>query len=98
MPAWLSPMRLIFGPIYERIGRAWRHVQSRLILRLMTIATFDREDALPGSPAPQAEGGVWTTILSLQRSIPGRVTIDAPRVTEHLVRFHKRCSSICIIA
>ena len=47
MPAWLSPMGLIFSPIFEWIGRAGGHVESRLILSLVTIAAFDREDALP---------------------------------------------------
>jgi len=98
MPAWLSLMRLIFSPIYERIRRPWRHVQSRLILRLMTIAAFNREDTMSVGPASQAQGGVWATILALQRSIPRRVTIDTPRMTEYLERFHKGCSGIRIIA
>jgi hypothetical protein len=48
-------MRLIFSPIFEWIGRAGRHVRSRLVLRLVTIAAFDREDAMPVSAPPQTE-------------------------------------------
>jgi hypothetical protein len=73
-------MRLIFSPIFEWIGRAGRHVQSRLVLGLMTIAAFHGEDALPVSAAPQAEEGVRATIVTLQRRISRWVTIDAPRM------------------
>ena len=65
MPAWLAPMRLIFGTIFEWTGRAGRHMRSRLVVRLVTIAAFNREDALPVSAAPQAEGGVRATFLTL---------------------------------
>jgi hypothetical protein len=91
-------MRLIFSPIYERIGRAGRHMQSRLVLRLVTVAAFDRENAKSVSTAPQAERSVWATVLALKWSIPSRMTIDAPRVTEHLERFQKSCPRIRIIA
>src|SRR5215468_3258644 len=90
MPARLAPMRRIFGAIFERIGRAGRHVRSRLVLRLVTIAAFDREDAMPVGAAPQAEEGVRMTILAPQRRIARRVTIDAARMYEDLVRFQKR--------
>src|SRR5262245_7301606 len=89
MPTWLAPMRLIFSPIFEWIGRAGWHMQSRLVLRLVTIAAFDREDALPVSAAPQAEGVVRVTILASQRRITRRVTVDAARMHEDLVRFQK---------
>src|SRR5262245_4052968 len=90
MPAWLALMRLIFSPILEWKGRAGRHVRSRLVLRLVTIAAFDREDAIPVSSAPQAEEGVRVTILASQRRVARRMTIDAARMHEDLVRFQKR--------
>src|SRR5215510_12070120 len=89
MPAWLAPMRRIFGAIFERIGRAGRHVQPRQVLRLVTIDAFDREDAMAVSAAPQAEEGVRVTILASQRRVARRVTIDAARMHEDLVRFQK---------
>src|SRR5262245_45989464 len=89
MPAWLAPMRLIFGPVFERIGRAGRHVRPRQVLRLVTIDAFDREDAMPVSAAPQAEGGVRATILTLQRRVARGVAIDAARMHEDFVRFQK---------
>src|SRR5215813_1010862 len=89
MPAGLAPMRLIFSPVFGWIGRAGRHVQSRLILRLVTIAAFDREDAMPVGAAPQAKEGVRVTILAPQRRVARRVTIDAARMHEDLVRFQK---------
>jgi hypothetical protein len=82
-------MRLIFCPILEWIGRAGRHVRSRLVLRLVTIDAFDREDALPVSATPQSEEGVRAPILAPQRRVARRVTIDAARMHEDLVRFQK---------
>src|SRR5215470_17199474 len=98
MPAWLAPMRLIFCPVFEWIGRAGRHVRSRLILRLVTIGAFDRKDALPVSAAPQAEEGVRVTVLAPQRRITRRVTIDAARMHENLVRFQKGCPRAIVVA
>src|SRR5262245_33787635 len=89
MPARLATMRLIFGPIFERIGRAGRRVQPRQVLRLVTIDAFDREDTMPVSATMQAEGGVRATILALQRRVARRVAIDAPRMHEDLIRFQK---------
>src|SRR5262245_12829368 len=89
MPAWLAPMRRIFYPILEWIGGAGRHVQSRLVLRLVTIDAFDSEDAMPVDAAPQAEEGVRVTILAPQRRVARRVTIDAARMHEDFVRFQK---------
>jgi hypothetical protein len=91
-------MGLIFGPIFEWIGRAGRHVKSWLVLRLVTIAAFDREDALPVGAAPQAEEVVRATIFAPQRRVTRRVTIDAPWMHEDLVRFQKSCARTCIIA
>ena len=67
-------------PIFERIGRAGRHVQPLQVLRLVTIDAFDREDAMAISAAPQAEEGMRAAILALQRRIARRVTIDAARM------------------
>jgi hypothetical protein len=97
MPAWLAPMRLVFSPIFEWIWRAGRHVQSRLILRLMTIATLDREDALPVGAAPQAKEGVRATVIAPQRRVTRRVTIDAPRMHKDLERFQKSCPRARIV-
>jgi hypothetical protein len=91
-------MRRVLSPIFEWIRRAGWHVQSRLVLRLVTIAAFDREDAVPVSAAPQADGFVGPTVLTLQRRIACRLTIDAPRVTEHFERFDECRPRIRIIA
>src|SRR5215510_8615112 len=98
MPAWLAPMRWIFRPVLQWIGSAGWHVQSRLILRLVTIAAFDREDALPISAAPKTEGFVGMAVFTLQRRIACGVTINAPGMAEDLERFHKSCSRLHIIA
>src|SRR5262245_38814093 len=98
MPARLAPMRLIFCPIFERKDRAERHVQPRQVLRLVTIDAFDREDAMPVSAAPQAEGGVRAAILALQRRVARRMTIDAARMHKDLVRFHKGLSRPRVVA
>src|SRR5262245_20287026 len=98
MPARLAPMHLIFSPIFEWIGRAGRHVQSRLVLGLVTIAAFDGEDALPVSDTPQAEEGVRATIVTLQRRISRRVAIEAPCMHQDLVRFQKGRPSARVIA
>jgi len=55
----------------------------------VTIDAFDCEDALPVGAAPQAEEGVRATILAPQRRLARRVTIDAARMHENLVRFQK---------
>src|SRR5262245_27474755 len=89
MPAWLAPMRRIFYTILERIGRAGRHVRSRQVLRLVTIDAFDCEDAMPVDAATKSEEGVRVTILAPQRRVARRVTIDAARMHEDLVRFQK---------
>jgi hypothetical protein len=98
MPAWLASMRLIFNPIFKWIGSAWRRVQSRLVLRLVTIAAFDREDTLPVGAAPQAEERVGTTIITPQGRITRRVAIDAARMHEDRVRFQKSGQRARIIA
>jgi len=87
MPAWLVSMRRIFSSILEWIRRAWRHVQARLVLYLVTIGAFDREDAMSVSAPPQTEGGVRATILAQQRRISRRVAIDTSRMHEYLVGF-----------
>jgi hypothetical protein len=84
-------MQQIFTPILEWIGCARRHVQARLVLRLVTIGALDRIDALAVSASPQAEGTVRAAILALQWSVACRVTIDATRMAEHLERFQKSC-------
>src|SRR5215471_3734821 len=98
MPSWLAAMRLIFSPVLQRIGGARGHVQSRLVLRLMTIAAFDREHALPVRASPKAEGFVRMTVFTLQRRIACGVTINAPLMAEDLERFHKSCPGIRVIA
>src|SRR5262245_60141571 len=98
MPARFAAMCRIFNSIFEWIRRSGRHVHPRLVLCLVTIAAFDREDAMPVSATPQADGFVGATVLTLQRRIACRVTIDAPRVTEHLECFHKSCPRFRIIA
>ena len=87
MPAWLVEMRRILSSIFEWIGRAGRHVQSGLVLRLVTIAAFHREDTVTVRPTPKAERGVRATILALEWGISRRVTIDAPRMHEYLIHF-----------
>src|SRR5262245_42403793 len=98
MPAWFATMRRIFSTIFKWIGRAGWHVHPRLVLCLVTIAAFDREDAMPVSATPQAEGFVGATVLTLQRRITCRMAIDAPGVTEHLECFRESCPRIRIIA
>jgi hypothetical protein len=98
MPSWLAAMQQIFTPILEWIGCARRHVQARQILRLVTVAALDGVDALPVSATPQAEGKMWATILTLQRSVACRVTIDAPSMAEDLERFQKSCPGRGVIS
>ena len=98
MPARLAPMRRIFGAIFERIGRAGRHVRPRQVLRLVTIDAFDREDAMSVGAAPQAEEGVRMTILAPQRRVARRVTIDAAWMHEDLVRFQKGLPRARVVA
>jgi hypothetical protein len=90
-------MRLILSPILEWIRRARRHVQTLLVLYLVTISALDRKDALPVSATTQAERGVWATVLALQRRIACWVTIDAPRMAEDFERLQKSRSRGCII-
>jgi len=97
MPSWLAAMQ-IFSPVLEWIGGARRHVQARLVLRLVTIAALDRVDALAVSASPQAEGKMCATILALQRRVACRVTIDAPGVAEDLERFQKSCPGRGVIS
>ena len=97
MPAWLSPMRLIFNSIFEGVGRSGWHVQARLVLRLVTIAAFDCEDALPVGATSQAEEGVRATIIALQRCITCWVTIDAAWMHEDSVRFQKNGARLGVI-
>src|SRR5262245_10945626 len=82
-------MCLIFCPIFVWIRSAGRHVRSRLVLGMVTVSAFDREDAMPIRSTPQAEGGMRTTIFALQRRISRRVTVDASWMHEYLVSFQK---------
>jgi len=91
MPSWLAAMQQIFTSILEWIGGARRHVQARLVLRLVTIAALDRVNAFAVSATPQSEGEVWATFLTLQRRVACGVTIDAPRVAEDFERFQESC-------
>ena len=91
-------MQRILHLILERIGRARGHVQSRLILRLVAIAAFDRENAMPVRAAAKADGFVRANIFALQRRITCRVTIDASRMAEDLERFDEGRPRIRIVA
>src|SRR5262245_55333146 len=98
MPAWLVPMRQVCSSIFEWIGSARRHVQARLVLCLVTIGAFDREDAMSVRAPPQTEGGVRATFLAQQRRISRRVAIDTSRMHEYLVGFQKCFSRLSIVA
>jgi hypothetical protein len=91
-------MDLIFNTIFEWIRCTGRHVQSRLVLLLVAIGAFEREDAFPVSAAPQTEGGMRLTLLTPQRRITRRMTIDAARMIEDFVRFKKRHPRSIVIA
>src|SRR5262245_39639883 len=93
MPSWLAAMQQIFTSILEWIGSARRHVQARLILRLVTIAALDRVNAFAVSATPQSEGEVWATFLTLQRRVACGVTIAAPRAAAHFERLQDKCPS-----
>ena len=91
-------MRWIIHAILEWIGRAGRHVKTRLVLRLVTIAAFKGEDALAVNSASQTDGGVGATILAPQRRVTSRMTIDAARMHEDLVRFSESCACAGIVS
>src|SRR5262245_35411506 len=98
MPSWLAAMQQTFTSILEWIGSARRHVQARLILRLVTVAALDRVNALPVSATPQAEGKMRATILALQRRVARGVTIDAPRVAEDFESIQESCPGRGVIS
>jgi len=67
-------------------------MQSGLVLRLVTIRAFEREDPLTISPAAQAKASVRPAIFTSQRRVSRRMTIDTARMHEDFVRFRKGCS------
>ena len=97
MPAWLIPMRCIFNSIFKWVRCPGRHVQTRLVPRLMTIAAFDCEDALPVGAASQTEESMRLTVIASERRVARWVTIDTPRMHKHLVRFEERCACFAVV-
>jgi len=57
----------------------------------MTVGALKRQDTTPINPAAQAQSGVGLTIFASQRRIACRVTIDAARMHEDLIRFRESC-------
>src|SRR5262245_27313936 len=91
MPSGLAAMRRVLTSIFEWIRRARRHVQTRRVFRLVTIAAFDRIHAVTIRTTAQAKGRVRTAILALQGRIACRMTVDAASVAEDFERFQESC-------
>src|SRR5262249_47880202 len=63
VPTRINEIERAVGP---NIGRARRQVGSFLVLRLMTVGTFKREDAPPVRSAAQAKTRMGLTIFPSQ--------------------------------